>query len=131
MSTAHDSLTQVVDAILANLNELIKMPEKEELRAIADKFYEYSYPNTIGAIDGTSIEIRVPDEHRVDYYTRKHVTAVNLTALCDSEKRFRYIIVGFSARCHDSHILNCSSLSKEIQSGNLIPPQYHIIGGCY
>ena len=100
MSTAHDSLTEVIDAIMVNLTNIIKMPTTEEQRRqLADNFYKYKYPNVVGAIDGTSIEIMVPDEHRLDYYTRKHTTAVNLTAVCDANKRYLNINVGYSARC--------------------------------
>lgn len=129
MSTAHDSLTQVIDAILVNLPDIIKMPTtEEEFKALADKFYQYKYPNVIGAIDGTSIELIVPDEHRIDYYTRKHTTAVNLTAVCDATKRYLNINVGYSARCHDSHIFNCSSLARDIFHRRIIPEAFHIIG---
>ena len=129
MSTAHDSLTEVVNALLANLTNIIKMPSTEqEFRSLADKFYTYKYPNVVGAIDGTSIEVTVPDNQRLDYFTRKYVTAVNLTAVCDSEKRYLNINVGYSARCHDSHIYQCSPLARKIKNEGLILPQYHIIG---
>ena len=98
MSTAHDSLTQVVNAVLANMNIIIKMPSTEQkFRALADKFYTYKHPNVVGAIDGTSIEVAVPNDQRLDYFTRKYITAVNLTAVCDSDKRYLNINVGYSA----------------------------------
>jgi hypothetical protein len=128
MSSAHHSLQQVVNAILMNKEALIKFPTSDaEFKELADKFYAYKYANVVGAIDGSSIEVTVPDENRLDYFTRKYVTAVNLTAVCDSEKRILDINVGHSGRCHDAHIYQCSGLARRTENG-LIPRQFHIIG---
>ena len=86
------------------MNNIIKMPStEEEYRALANNFYQYRYPNVIGAIDGTSISVKVPEKHKIDYMTRKFVTAVNLTAVCDANKKYLDVTVGFSASCHDAH----------------------------
>jgi hypothetical protein len=129
LSTAHDCLTEFMDAMLAAMKDIVKMPATaDEFRRLADTFYQYKYPNVVGAIDGTSINITVPDEHRIDYFTRKFTTAVNLTAVCDANKRYWSITVGYSGRCHDSHIFRCSSLGKDIFINKRIPQQYHILG---
>lgn len=129
MSTAHGCVTDLLDAVLSNMNNIIKMPRTEdEFKALATEFYKYKYPNVIGAIDGSSIDVTVPDEHRIDYFTRKYSTAINLTAVCDANKKFLHITVGYSGRCHDSHIFNSSSLAKLIFTDKAIPEQYHILG---
>lgn len=129
MSTAHDSMVQVIDAILVNMPQLIKFPTtQEELSSLADTFYAYGYPNVVGAIDGTLIQVKVPDEHRLDYFTRKYITAINLTAVCDAEKRIMHINVGQSGRCHDSHIFCRSKLYKLLNQDKVLPDNYHIIG---
>ena len=105
------------------------MPVSEqECKANADKFYKYRYPNVIGAIDGTLIDIKVPDEHRIDYFTRKFTTSVNLTAVCDADKKFMNINVGYSGRCHDAHIFANSTLARLIHTSNAIPNNYHLLG---
>lgn len=129
MSTAHNCLNEFMDAILAVKNDIIKMPSTEiEYRGLANDFYRYKYPNVIGAIDGTSIDVIVPEEHRIDYFTRKYKTSVNLTAVCDANKRYWYIIVGYSGRCHDAHIFNCSGLARAIHVDKVFPPDYHLLG---
>jgi hypothetical protein len=129
MSTAHDCLTEFMDAMLAEINSIIKMPSTtDEFRQLADTFYQYKYPNVVGAIDGTSINVIVPDAHRIDYFTRKFTTAVNLTAVCDASKIYWSVTVGYSGRCHDSHIFNSSSLAKDMFVNKVIPQQYHILG---
>lgn len=129
ISTAYDMTRIVVEALLTNLGEFIKLPSSmAEIEDNADGFGIYGFPNVYGAIDGSSITVTVPTLKQGDYITRKHVTALNLTALCDSSKRFLDINVGQSEKCHDSHIFHMSNLARRIFNDNIIPPQYHIIG---
>lgn len=129
MSTAHDALLKLIDTVLKRRHEIIKMPAAEdEFRQIADKFYTYGFPNVAGAIDGSNISLKVPEEKRLDFMTRKHTTAMNLTAVCDADKRYLYVVCGHSARSHDAHIFASCSLAKDIYQNQTIPSQYHIIG---
>ena len=128
MSSAHQCLVEVVEALLANTKNIVKMPSDEtERRRLADEFYTYHFPNVIVAIDGTMITVHVPSINRTDYFTRKHTTALNLTVCCDANKRFLNINVGQSARCHDSHIFQHSQLFTTLHNGQ-VPTQYHVIG---
>lgn len=128
MSTAHQCLVEVVAALLANMQDIIKMPSTEaDRKRLADEFYTYHYPNVIGAIDGTMITVRVPAVNKTDYFTRKYTTALNLTVCCDANKKFLNINAGHSARSHDSHIFQCSQLFNIINNEE-VPSQYHIIG---
>lgn len=118
-----------VDSVVKLMPTHISLPTTDEqYRSLADGFYKYKYPNVIGAIDGSSIDVVVPAEEKIDYFTRKHRTSINLTALCDSSKKFLNIHVGQSGRSHDSHIFQCSPLGNLIHGQNKIPTQYHIIG---
>lgn len=130
ISTAHDTVERFVNVVLEKVMPMvIKIPtEDTEFRQLANGFYQYHYPNVIGAIDGSGIDITAPANDKLDYFTRKYRTSVNLTAVCDSRKRFWNINVGNSERCHDSHIFRCSPLGKMLLAENAIPSQYHLIG---
>ena len=117
-----------MERVVALLPEVIKFPQQEsEFRQLADSFYKYGYPNVIGAIDGSGIQVKVPAIDKNDFWTYKYGTYVNLTAVCDAEKRFLNINVGQSERNHDSHIFRCSPLAKMILLDGAIPAQYHIV----
>ena len=48
MSTGHQCLVEVVEALLANIKNIVKMPSDEtERRRLADEFYTYQFPNVI------------------------------------------------------------------------------------
>jgi len=124
MSTAHSSLEELVGAVLKNLSDIIKMLDNvKELKESTQPFYKYKFPNVVGAIDGTMIEVHPPQREKLDFFTRKYNTSLNLTALCSGNKRFLYINVGQSARCYDSHIFQRSRLASRP-----LNRQYHIIG---
>lgn len=128
MSTAHDTLEEFVNEVTKILPEVIKIPNtNEEYEGLANEFYKHGYPNVIGAIDGSGIDVVVPQSDKNDYFTRKYRTSLNLSAVCDARKKIWYINVGQSERCHDSHIFRCSSLGKMLLS-NTFPSQYHLIG---
>lgn len=129
MSTAHDTVREVVAAIIAKMGEIITLPsDMQAIKAVADGFGVFGFPNVYGAIDGSSIKVIVPASVKGNYYTRKHITAINLTAMCDSKKRFLDINCGNSERCHDAHIFQTSELGRKVLAEKIIPEQYHIIG---
>ena len=129
MSTGYDTVHEVIAFLIRKMPDTIKMPATaEEFTNHANAFYKYGYPNTVGAIDGTSITVTVPAIHKIDYFTRKYTTAINVTAICDAKKKFLSVTIGYSGKCHDSHILQCSKIGKDILCDKVIPLQYHIVG---
>lgn len=127
-STAHECVYDLIRSLCNNRYKFIKFPTTQnEFESLANKFYKYGYPNVCGAIDGTSIDVTPPQENKNDFFTRKYKCSINMTAVCDGEKRYMSIFVGYSGRCHDNHIFTMSPLYKKITQ-NKIPTQYHIIG---
>ena len=127
MSTAYEAVYEVVEALSIATPQIIKMPTEQEIINNASEFAKYGYPNVLGAIDGTAISVTVPASNKLDFFTRKYTTAINLTAVCNARKEFLAITVGFSEKCHDSHIFQCSTIGKTVMSGS-IPRQYHLLG---
>lgn len=60
--------------------------------------------DTIGAVDGTHIEIKVPVKQQDSYLNRKMRHSINLMAICTSKKIFTYVFIGFPGSAHDSRI---------------------------
>ena len=114
LSTANDVVKEVVIALCHQMEHYVKFPTcEEEMKDLAEQFGKYGYPNVIGAIDVTAINIQVhvPADHTADYMTRKHQTAINMTAVCDASKKFLGVNIGYSEKCHDSHIFQVSTPS--------------------
>lgn len=129
MSTVHDSLKQFVDAVLSNIGTLIKLPNSQECCRLADRFYTYKFPNVIGAIDGTLLEVQLPDGGYTDCSsTEERKTAVKLTVLCDADKRLLSINLGRPSQDQDGDIFVRSKLYHLINEKKVVPEGYHIVG---
>ncbi|KAF6037605.1 hypothetical protein EB796_004088 [Bugula neritina] len=101
MSTAHSSLEELVGAVLKNLSNIIKMPDNvKELKESTQPFYKYKFPNVVGAIDGTMIEVHPPQREKLDFFTRKYNTSVNLTALFTRNYRMLKTCLGDYVKVH-------------------------------
>ena len=111
-STAKQVCHEFDRALCRRINLFIKFPNTPaEIKAVMDEFEEqFHFPQIVGAIDGSHIEIKSPIENHEDYFDRKHYYSVNLQAIVDSELLFRHVAVGFPGSIHDSRVLQLSGL---------------------
>jgi len=92
MSTAYSSLRELVSSVLKNLPNIKKMPESaKKLRESTQPFYKYNFPNVVGAIERTMIEVHPPQKEKIDLFLRKLNTSVSLTAVRNDNKVFFFI----------------------------------------
>ena len=56
-------------------------------------FTKWNFPQCVGAIDGTHIEIVAPDENSADYYNRKGRYSIIMQAVVDHAHRFVCIYI--------------------------------------
>jgi len=101
----------------------IKWPTTDEVKVVSEHF---TFPYTIGAIDGSHIPIKQP-LHQLDAYTnRKFTTSVILQAVCDSTMLFTDVSVGWSGSMHDARVFRLSHLGRKLENEGLHP--YHLLG---
>ena len=81
-------VTRAISTHLAG--SYIKIPKtEEEVRDLTARFYsERGFPQCIGAIDGTHIPIKKPNENSVDYMNQKRFYSLNVQACADSNYLF-------------------------------------------
>lgn len=61
--------------------------------------------NCLGALDGTMINVTVPNEDRSKYRTRKGSLAMNVLGVCSPELEFIYVLPGWEGSAHDGRVL--------------------------
>ncbi|XLR57577.1 hypothetical protein S83_008249, partial [Arachis hypogaea] len=59
----------------------------------------------LGALDGTYIEVTVPESEKAKYRTRKGKICTNVLGVCNREMGFVYVLSGWEGSASDSRVL--------------------------
>ncbi|KAL0396244.1 UNVERIFIED_CONTAM: hypothetical protein Scaly_0072800 [Sesamum calycinum] len=59
----------------------------------------------LGALDGTHIEVRVPDSDKGHYRNRKCQISINVLGVCNTEGKFIYALSGWEGSAADGRVL--------------------------
>ncbi|XP_036139704.1 putative nuclease HARBI1 [Monomorium pharaonis] len=127
--TAINSVRRVVKALCMLSPRFIKWPTENKIQEIICGFFNTSgFPDTIGAIDGTHINIPAPAINPEAYVNRKGRHSIQLQAVCDHTRYFTHIYVGNVGSVHDARVFRLSSLQDYINDPIKFPNNTHIIG---
>ncbi|KAL8494052.1 hypothetical protein ACS0TY_025017 [Phlomoides rotata] len=63
------------------------------------------FKGCLGALDGTLIDVTVPEIDKARYHTRKGTVSVNVLAACDRQMRFIYMLTGWEGSAADARVL--------------------------
>lgn len=111
--------------------DYIQWPQGPALRRVQAEFQEIAgFPNVIGAIDGTHIEISAPSINNDSYVCRKNFHSLQLQAICDANLRFINIFTGMCGSVHDARVWGLSDIKAAIEENKerYFPNNSHILG---
>ena len=124
-------LTEVIQALSspALVRRFIKFPRGiDDCRRNSVQFRGIArFPDVIGAIDGTHIQIVSPHEQEDIYVNRKGVHSINVQVVFDGLYKIIDVVARWPGSVHDSRILRESSVNQLFQNGH-IAPGYHLLG---
>ncbi|KAK3920191.1 Protein ANTAGONIST OF LIKE HETEROCHROMATIN PROTEIN 1 [Frankliniella fusca] len=130
-ASANDSFMRVVESLCSISWRIIRWPQEREVPGIKAKFFSISkMPDVIGAIDGSDIEIKAPQEEPQAYTNRKKRYAVILQAICNAGLRFVDCFAGYPGSVGDLRVLRNSPIYRRIreEEARLFPGNAYIIG---
>jgi hypothetical protein len=82
-ATALRTVERVTDALCQLAPRFIKWPTGNDAVAVMEEFERHSaFPRTIGAIDGTHIQIPAPHEDAESYVNRKGFHSIQVQVWC-------------------------------------------------
>eukprot|EP00112_Aurelia_sp_Birch-Aquarium-sp1_P002200 Seg1236.9 transcript_id=Seg1236.9/GoldUCD/mRNA.D3Y31 product="Protein ALP1-like" protein_id=Seg1236.9/GoldUCD/D3Y31 len=112
---------RVTRAITSKMKDFLKMPETEEevKESAANFFKEWGFPQCIGAVDGTHIPIKRPNENPIDYMNRKGFFSLNVQACVDYRYCFFDVNIKWPGSVHDARVFGNSQINDLLRNGTI------------
>ena len=131
-STVISITEEFVDAILEHYHEFIRFPQSlRETRQAIEEFEDLdgNFPQAVGAVDGTHVQIIGPKDNRDDFICRTGYPSVILQGIVSAKKKFIDVATGYPGSLHDARVFRCSSISHHIANDDLLQaPTVNISG---
>ena len=110
--------------------QYIKFPTTcaETKRALALFQDDCRFPQAVGAIDGTHIEIIAPEEPS-DYFDRHHRYSIIMQAVVGKNLSFLDTAIGYPGSMHDARVLRSSDLFHKAQNGEILTEPLATVNG--
>ena len=100
--------------------QLIRLPATEaEVEDKVNRFLDrFQFPQCLGAVDGTYIEIKQPSHNAMDFINQKSQFSLkfNVQACCDYNCQFMDVVVKWPGSVHDARV---STLNKKLRNGEI------------
>lgn len=123
-STFHRRVSKFTDVIFTIAGDYVRLPEESEFEELALGLKKQNIDNIILVIDGTHIKTIAPRYNTKEYFNRKGDFSLNVLAIVDYKKRFRFMSPNFGS-AHDSRCFHNAEVLVDF-SNNLI--NYKILG---
>lgn len=123
---------RLLNVIVDDLHSVfIRWPTGANVQSTVQKFKcVRGIDGVLGAIDGSHIPIKCPNEHPIDYVNRKGFHSIILQAVCDSSMMFTDVYVGWPGSVHDARVFRNSPLCNMIQQqpDDVFPSSTFLLG---
>lgn len=129
--TAMNIKDEFCEVLISQAHRFIRFPRTQaETRKCIQDFENIStFPQVVGALDGSHIPISAPTENANDYRNRKKFTSVILQGVADANGRFIHVSTGYPGSIHDARVLRMSSLYTAVENNRILNSPLCRIGG--
>ena len=108
-------VTTAISTELAGIYMPLPQTENEVRESAANFYKQHGFPQCIGAVDGTHIPIRKPEENASDYINRKGFFSFNVQACVDYKYCFFDVVIKWPGSVHDAWVFGNSKIKGRVQ----------------
>uniref|UniRef100_A0A803MZC3 Transposase n=1 Tax=Chenopodium quinoa TaxID=63459 RepID=A0A803MZC3_CHEQI len=121
---------EVLDATQGLSRDILR-PRDPEFKEIPNQIandtrYMPYFKDCIGAIDGTHMDVIVPEEDQLRYQGRKGTPTLNVLAACDFDLLFTYVLTSWEGSAHDSRIFLDTISNPSLNFPKPPPGKYYL-----
>lgn len=119
-TTVCKTFKYVLNVINGKASDYIHFPKTlQQIYNAKEKWAaRFKFPNVIGALDCTHIEVKKPAAFGDCYINRKGYASINVQATCDADEKFTSINASWPGSTHDSRIWRCSGTFQVMKKLN-------------
>lgn len=117
--------------LCGNIFDFIRWPNFIEATVQQNLFMETcGFPGIVGVIDGCDLPISKPPKFQEAYLCRKKYHAMKLQGICDFNRKFIDVDVGWVGSAHDARVFRKSDIKALIEEkrDEMFPNHGHLIG---
>jgi len=98
-----------------------QIPKTEQEWLAVSKQYQalWSFPHTLGAIDGKHVVLQCPRNSASEYFNYKNAFSIVLFALVDVNYNFMFVDAGCQGRISDRRVFTNTELYKKLETKTL------------
>lgn len=120
-STVSLNLDRVCNFVCNNLlpHQLQFPVQVQALNRFKEDFFEIGlFPNVVGVIDGSHVNIKAPHSDEPMYINRKGLHSINVQLVCSPNQAFTDAVVKWPGATHDSFMWNNCGLKSRFENGD-------------
>lgn len=134
LKTVHSKFKAVLTALLKLAQDIIR-PKDPLFTTVHKKLLSPQYTpyldNCIGAIDGTHIQVVVPNSAAVQHRNRHEEKSQNVMCVCDFDMRFTFVLAGWPGSVHDMRVFNDAQTRFSAKFPKPPPGKFYLVDSGY
>ncbi|WVZ82648.1 hypothetical protein U9M48_029892 [Paspalum notatum var. saurae] len=131
LDTVHRNFEKVLKCLVKLAADIIR-PLDPEFKTIHRRLqcprFRPHFNDCIGAIDGTHVEVVVPNDKMVQYLCQKGITTQNVLAVVDFDMRFTFVLARWPGSVHDMRVFN--DATNKYKAREVLPSRFRISKSC-
>ena len=134
LETCNRKFEKVLACLIKLAQDIIR-PQDPQFTNVHPRLKNRKYTpfmdNCIGAIDGTHIQVVVPNDTAVQHRNRNKEISQNVMCVCDFDMRYTFVLAGWPGSVHDMRVFNDAMTRLGHKFPHPPPDKFYLVDSGY